>query len=478
MNKWQRLVLFAAAPLILAACGGGGGGGGSPCLAVGGCGGSSSSSTSSGGSSSSTTTTYAVTVAATDANGASTNTLKFGSALDITAKLVDNKGNPVVGAKIAYTVSDTSKASVTKGGSVLSDGVGVGLVQLAANNTSSEGVVTVTVTATVSTGTAGTATAAVDLQINASSVPSVIGAPSYLKYVSATPTRLFIKGASAGNVNAVETTQVKFEVRDKDDAIVPDASIQFDVTKRNVVNGKVGILTGAPSAGVAMSSSPVLIKADKNGIATVTIQSGEEPISFNVIATIPGQSTTYLSNDRIVVSSNKPNQAYFFMLWEAGSSCLNTGTRSYPCTAVVYIGDEKGQPVADGTVVNFVSSTGIVLADSLGQNPSGACLTKDSQCTVKYTGNAASRIGYNLITAYTEGQNAPVGQPVTKDGSWVDNGMFGTQSNVVVSTTGGSADGMLRNCLPDKWMQDSLGNPLTTPSTCVPDPTPDYTNNP
>lgn len=472
MKMWQKLAILVAIPLTLAACGGGGGGNGT-CLAAGGCGNTSSSS------SSSSTASYTVTLAATDSSGATTNTLKFGSALDLTAKLVDDKGKAVVGAKIAYSVSDTAKASLTKGGSVLTDGQGTGLVQVAANNTSAEGVVTVTVTATVNTGTAGTATTAVDLQINASTVPSVVGAPAYLKYVSATPTRLFIKGASAGNVNAVETSQVKFEVRDKNDAIVPDADIVFDVTKRNVVNGKIGILTGAPSAGIAMSANAVTVKSDKNGIATVTVQSGEEPISFNVIATISGQTTQYLSNDRIVVSSNKPNQAYFFMLWAANSPCLVADkSRSYPCSAIVYVGDEKGQPVADGTVVNFVSSTGVVLADNLGQNPSGACLTKDSQCTVKYTGNAGSSVGYNLITAYTEGQNAPKSKPVTKDGSWMDNGMSGTQSNVVVSTAGGSADGMLRNCLPDMWVQDANGNPTTTPSTCVPNPAPDFTNNP
>lgn len=474
MKMWQKLAILVATPLVLAACGGGGGGNGT-CLASGGCGNTSSSSSS---SSSSSVAAYSLSVAATDASGAKTSTLKFGSALDLTATLVDSQGNPVVGAKLAYTVNDTAKASLTKGGSVLSDGKGTGLVQVAANSTSAEGVVTVTVAATVNTGSGGTASAAVDLQINASTVPSVIGAPAYLKYVSATPTRLFIKGASAGNVNAVETTQVKFEVRDKDDAIVPNADILFDVTKRNVVNGKAGVLTGAPASGVAMSNSAVTVKSDKNGIATVTVQSGEEPISFNVIAQIPGQQTQYLSNDRIVVSSNKPNQAYFFMLWETGASCLKVSDRSYPCNAIVYVGDEKGQPVADGTVVNFVSSTGIVLADSLGQNPSGACLTKDSQCKVSYTGNASSSVGQNLITAYTEGQNAPTGKPVTKDGSWVDNGLSGTQSNVVVSTAGGSANGMLRNCLPDAWPVDANGNPTTTPSTCRPNPAPDYTNNP
>ena len=457
MGIWQKLFAIFLT-VLLVGCGGGGGGSGSACPGQLGCTASATASSAA---------TYSVTLSATAA-GVSSASLKYGAPLNLTATLLDSKGNPVVGAKLTFVVSDVTLASVSKGGSVLSDGNGQGSVALSASSNTSQGVVSVTVTGSVPTVTNGVATATANYQINASTIAGTVGAPAKLRYVSASATRLFIRGASAGNVNAVETTQVKFEVRDINDNIIPNVAVYFDVTKRNVVSGgsAAGILTCTPDntgtcVNVAGSSAQTSVLSDNTGIATITVQSGSEPISFNVLAALSafnagtyssssglaGTIPIWLSNDQIVVSSNIPDQSKFFVLWNPAASCGKGGPRIYPCAFVANVFDILGQPVADGTAVNFVTATGGVVMDTLGNQPSGTCLTKNSQCTGNYFGIGSIPNGSHVIVGYvnSKGGNAPIGQAVCNNGPASGSACPG--GTVVVSVP--SSDDYLRAILND-----------------------------
>lgn len=450
MRMLKVVLSFIAMAMILVACGGGGGGGGaSPCLPTSGnCGGttSSSSSSSSGG-----TASYTVSLNATySSNEMPTNVLKYETPVNLEATFKDGSGKAVVGARIDFLVSDTKIASVNRGGSVLSDANGRGMVTLSALTESSQGVVTITVNAIAADGQAQ---ATANFQINAAKTnQGPPGLPVKLKYLNTTVSRLFVRGASAGNTNAVETTQVRFEVRDADDAIVPGAPVYFDVTKRNETTSSAPVLTCTPDfqgrcLGVANSGSQYMVQADTNGVATITVQSGGEPLSFNVMAALKafvgqydGATGTaedangakvpvWISTDQIVVSSNIPNQNKFFVQWVSGATCLEASDRVYPCTFTVSVFDALGQPVANGTPVNVVTASGGVVMDTLAGQPAGTCLTKDSQCTGKYFGNSAVPLGYHIVVAYVNSKgggaalnrticDSGIGTPVCPPLSW------------------------------------------------------------
>lgn len=469
MKSIYGILAAGVVSAYLVACGGGGGGSNSPCLANGGCGSASSSSTSSGG----TAATYSVALSAPSSS------LTYPGSVNLTATVSDKSGNPVVGATVEFVASDTSKISIGSGGSVLTDGNGQGLVSVKPLSSSSLGVVQVTATATITTGTGGTATATASFQLNSNTSSSGPGPAAKLKYLGTTVSRLFVRGASAGNTNAVEVTQVQYQVRDANDVVVTGGvNVYFDVTKRNsdgTAGDTTGVLTCVPDVtGTCLNvTSPdptkqYMVTSDSSGTATITVQSGTSPMSFNVLAAFnPFLPSTYNSSngranpvggttateptwisDQLVVSSNKPDQSKFFLLWQSGATCAKSGTRTYPCAFVVNVFDKIGQPVADGTPVNVVSATGGVVLDTLAGQPSGTCLTKNSQCAGNYTGKSTVPFGSHVIVAYTQGDNAtPTGVPITDGGVGVGTG------NVVVNCvspgTDCTADGYIRDVLND-----------------------------
>jgi hypothetical protein len=435
----MAMVLTSATALV--ACGGGSSGGS---MLPGG--------TDNGGSGG-TSTTYklkltAVNTATGETFDAANGALVYGNPLRVTATLTDSTGAAVSGQVVTVT-ADSSSVVLDKSGKLLTgtDGVSDPL-SVAAAAPSSSGSVTLTATASiVLSGSTASASATLAFRINASNSTTPTGVASYLKYVSTTPTRLFVSGGAQGVNNAAEEAVTTFQAFDKDGNKVAGAVVYFDVTKRNG-----DILTN----GVA---TPVSVTADTEGVASVTVKSGTDPISINVIASLKpiassASTDLYYSNDQIVISNLKPDQRQFSLLWSTSATCNSaTSARTYPCGFSVTVGDQNGQPVADGTVVNFVSDTGVIVADKLAGQPSGACLTVNSQCSAQYTGKGAVALGAHHIIAYTVGYGAPTNKPITLDGSWIDNG-----SNVVVKIP--DADSYLRNCLIDAGSATNTCQPL------------------
>jgi len=381
--------------------------------------------------------------------------LIYGKPVRVNVLLTDASGKPVPGQVVNFALDNTSLADLTNSGAVLTDSNGTGNLTISANAPSSQGALTLTATATVNGANPGTATAAMSFRINATAITSPAGTPAFLQYVSTTPTRLFVAGGAQGNNNAAEQAITTFKVLDKDSNAVPGAQVWFDVTKRNDGGGLLPILTNG-------SSSAVLVAADSNGVASVTVKSGDRPLSINVIAWLPANPTVqFWSNDQIVISSSRPDQRKLLMNWASGSSCLKVD-RTWPCDFVITVGDENGQPVADGTVVNLVSDTGVIVADILAGQPAGSCLTVNAQCTGHYFGNSAFPLGEHRLIAYAVGVNAPPGKPVTKDGSWIDNLLTGIYWNVIVNVP--DSNNYIRNCLPD------VGNFVDADGNLIPSP--------
>ncbi|MGC3962968.1 MAG: Ig-like domain-containing protein [Rhodocyclaceae bacterium] len=423
MKMWQKLAILVATPLVLAACGGGGGGNGT-CLASGGCGNTSSSSTSSS-SSSEATTAYGMTLETMDtASGLAVNpvtsALVYGKPFKLSVTVTNPDKTAAAGVVVVFTTDDTTNSQFTpSSGKALTDVNGKASITLSATTPSASGAMTIK-------AAAGTASVSQNYSINSTSGTGTVGTPSYLQYVGASTTRLFISGSTNGINNAAEQTIVQFKVLDSSNNPVKSAQVIYSVTKRNG-----GILTNG-------SASDVTVTSNDDGIASVTVTSGTEPLTFNVIGKlVVAPAKEYYSNDQIVITGSRPDQSKFFLMWDPTSPCaLGSAPRNYPCKFTVTVGDIKGNPVADGTVVNFVSYSGVVVATTLAGQPSGACLTVNSQCTANYTGRPDIIWGYHRIVGYTVGNNAPTNSPIT-DGS----------STIIVNTP--DSDNYIRYMMSD-----------------------------
>jgi len=456
MRQYLKWLIVATLTALLAACGGGGSGGnsdGNVCLAAS-CQGSSSSSSSSGGTNvgSLTFTTTVATGSGAKVFDNINDAIQVGSVVTLKTVVKTASGKVVPGVVVKYTASSTLLSLSAE--SSLTDSNGVTTIDLSTKSTSATGAVTVT--AAVSSDTAGV-TASNDLSFRLTS-SGVGSTAAYVSYLSASTKRLFVRSGSSGVNSAAEQTTLRYQVLDASAKVVPNINVTFDVPKLNR-NGGVLI---CPSIGSSTVCDPnnvahtqaLTVKSSDAGIVDIVVRSGTEPMSFNVQAWLtadgsasapPGDYTKSYYSDTIVVSVLRPDQSKAIIQWESGATCLDASKpRAYPCNWVVTLGDKNGQPVPDGTVVNLVSSTGVIVADTLAGQPSGACLTVSSQCKGKYFGKSEIALGAHAVVIYTIGDRAPASSPVTFDGSWVANA---TSSNVRVAVP--DSDNYIRNCMRD-----------------------------
>jgi hypothetical protein len=367
-----------------------------------GCGGGSGGTQLSPGSAS-----VQVALTVTDsASNAATNHIAYGNPVTVQAIVTDKSGKAASDAIVTFAVDDAAAVELSQT-KVLTDSSGKAWIRVSANKINKDTAIVVTASASVSTKTTtgtttATASSTANLSVGQTTTGAPQGTPALLQYVSATPTRMVIKGASAGSGSLSETSVVSFKVLDSLGTIVTGAQVTFDLTSRNG-----GIQTNG-------SDSAVTVTSDSGGIAKVTIQSGTLPESFLVYGTLPGSAAPtqkYYSNDQLAISSNFPDQTHFSLMWDPSASCGKGGELTYPCTLNVFVGDYLGHPVPDGTIVTFVTSQqGLVVGTTdSGGSATGYCKTSAGQCTAKVWGDGWTR---NEVVAYAKGQNAPASTPI------------------------------------------------------------------
>lgn len=188
------------------------------------------------------------------------------------------------------------------------------------------------------------------------------------------------------------------------------ASIQFSaadpVDKSIVIQGEGGLLrketailtfrifdiSGNPLAGrevlfeKADKTANVTLNLDRgisnvNGEVTTTVNSRNTPLSFRIKAILEGTDISTLS-DSIVVTTGVPVQRAFSLSMSDSNLeglTLDTNGSVPSATVMVAIGDQFGNPVADGTPVVFQSNVGVV-----GSASKGGCNTVNGACSVDF----------------------------------------------------------------------------------------------
>jgi hypothetical protein len=227
-----------------------------------------------------------------------------------------------------------------------------------------------------------------------------------IKFVSSDTTNISLRGT--GGFGRQEFSTLTFEVSDTTGSKVAGTTVDFVFSDSNSAQ-TVGGLSLVPS--VATSAA--------DGTVTTLVTGGTIPTSVRVIATIHGSSPPIATLSNIlVVSTGVPDQKHFSLATQTGN-CEGRDIFQSCSFLTATLGDHFGNPVPDGTAVNFTTDGGVIAASCVTGSlpPAGATSvgqTTDSKvgpgsgaCTVELrSGNPIPASGRVVVLAYAEGEEA------------------------------------------------------------------------
>lgn len=184
-----------------------------------------------------------------------------------------------------------------------------------------------------------------------------------IQFVSATPGSISLKG-----IGGTEASQVRFKVSD---------------TGGNPLSGKtVAFGLSTTVGGIALTPpTPDTAISDANGLVVTTVNSGTVSTPVRVTASTPGATagtTLTTQSSALTITTGIPDQDSFTL----GATKLNVENINGNTTVLVArMADHFNNPVPDGTVVNFTTEGGSIVAscgtliDSDGNSNCSATLT-------------------------------------------------------------------------------------------------------
>lgn len=198
---------------------------------------------------------------------------------------------------------------------------------------------------------------------------------SSVAYVSATLNQVFVSGSGAPTDSVLT-----FRVFTATGSPSTNTSVDFTIP-----NNPGGVTLNAPSG-----------TTDNAGLVTVKVTAGAIPGPLKVRAALA--SGIYSESQNLTVASGPPSQRYMSVSQSAfnveGQNIDGTNT-----TITVRLADRQGNPVQDGTVVNFTASGGQVATSCATAKVSGI-----AQCSVIWQSqNPRPSNGRVAVLAYTVG---------------------------------------------------------------------------
>lgn len=284
-----------------------------------------------------------------------------------------------------------------------------------------------------------------------------------LQYVSSSPATIYLKGTGL-----VEVSTVTFKVVDQSGAAVSGQTVLFDLDTRTG-----GILLDGSSGSVTKTSA-----SDGSVSVTVTAGTNPTPVFVKAVATLADKSTLTSQSNKLTITTGLPSQDFFSL--SVGAYNIEGWEYDGTTTSVSIIASDRlGNPVPDGTVINFISE-GAQLSPSSCVTSSGTCSVSfvssekrprsDSEPTGKVTKGRVSILAYSLGEESfidTNGNNVyDLGEPFSDLGdifidadessSWTGNEQFipygATSACAGVKTTGNYANALSKDSTCDgKW---------------------------
>lgn len=208
----------------------------------------------------------------------------------------------------------------------------------------------------VLTATAGTSTSDV-------AVTAVAPTAANMVFVSATPSRIYLAGSPG-----VSQSLLRFRLVDSNNNPVQGENVRLTLTLR-----PPGVYLGSTS-GTTTLTQPT----NADGTVEVAVNAGTEPGPVQVEAVLVSNPAIKNVSNNLAVASGLPVQRAFSLSVETFNiEALNEDGVTTDLT--LRIADRLGNPVPDGTTVNFVAEGGQVVASCI---TSGASQNNTAACTV------------------------------------------------------------------------------------------------
>ena len=176
-----------------------------------------------------------------------------------------------------------------------------------------------------------------------------------VQFVSADTTNIALRGT--GGIGRQEFATLKFKVSDTTGTAVAGTLVDFVFADTN---------TGRTVGGLQLQ--PAFATSAPDGTVTTLVADGVIPTSVRVIATIRGTTPPIATlSNVLVVSTGVPDQKHFSLATETGN-CEGRDIDQHCSWVTVTMGDHFGNPVPDGTAVNFTANGGNIDASCITGN--------------------------------------------------------------------------------------------------------------
>lgn len=225
---------------------------------------------------------------------------------------------------------------------------------------------------------------------------STVGASPVAGQISVSPT-------AATNLQFVSTAPTLIYLRDSGAAT--QALVTFKVVDSNgnpQQNQAISLAFVNPSPGVSMetvgNTTAVVKTSDATGNISVAVFSGTVPTPVQVRATLVANTSVTTTSGILTVASGRPVQkAASIAAVKLSLEGFNFDGDTTPIT--LSIADRQGNPVPDGTVVNFVSQSGVMIPPTCVINGG----TSQCSSSIRTQGSRPAN-GRVSVLAYVQGE--------------------------------------------------------------------------
>ena len=233
----------------------------------------------------------------------------------------------------------------------------------------------------------GTCVGDVRIQISANGVNSPVGQVTVLpvsaaniQFASSTPSRIYI-------ANGVNQATMTFKVLDPSGKPVPSTPMRIEFVRK--------------PAGTTLNNGgdSAVMTTDASGQAIVTVNAGTAPGPVQLQASLVSNANVKTFSNNLAIGSGLPAQSRMTM--SIKDSYNVEGWRiDQPFTVTMTLADRLGNPVPDGTTVNFISNGGTVpVACQTAGAESGI-----SQCSVTGLTSNPRLKGRVVVMAWAQGE--------------------------------------------------------------------------
>ncbi|HOT73821.1 MAG TPA: hypothetical protein PLW42_11075 [Anaerohalosphaeraceae bacterium] len=285
---------------------------------------------------------------------------------------------------------------------------------------------------------------------------SNLGSHTYIQFDSATPEIIGVKGTSSSTLP--QGSVVKFKVVDSANNGKADVRVNFSLIPETAPGG--------------IKLTPTSAKSDTDGYVATTVTSGTIPTPLWVVATISGSDPEIKSQSHLLtITTGLPTQDFFSLSVET----FNIEGLMYDNVTTslnIIASDRLGNPVPDGTEVNFITEGG-----HIDEGSHAVCSTVGGLCKVTFRSAEFRPLnGRVTILAYAIGEKSfadannnniydegeifyDIGDPYIDNN---ENGIWDAVEFYIPSTISGSLACMTQpdlTPLPDNyWNVPSRGN--------------------